>query len=207
MTATPRRDARSTAWQFVAPSGAAELLALADPDDCPEGAVAIAGGELVRHLRPRGWAAVAAPDLTATAEVAGCVDAAALLELLAHQVAPGGWLLCGVANAWYPGRRRAGALTLSRVRRCVHRAGLSIDAVYVALPDHHHPAVLAAAHPPGALDQALYRLPTTYVRSGARRSRIRRHVRVLMAAAAGVAPHALRLRFAPGYLVLARSLT
>jgi hypothetical protein len=201
-TTTPQ-DARSMTWQFVAPNDGAQLFAFAAPDDCPEDAITIAPAELRRHVGQAAWPAVAAPDLAAVVAEAGAGDAAATLELLGRQVAPGGWLLFGVANAWYPARR-AGALSLARLRRAVGRAGLHVESVYLAMPDHHHPAVLTAARPAGALDQVLYRLPTTYVGNTGRGTGARRRARMLMVACAGAAPHALRVRFAPGYLVVAR---
>lgn len=203
--ATTARDARSTAWQFVAPTDAAELLALAEPSDCPEGAVIVPAGELAAHLREMGWSAIAAPDLGRAAAEARSGHAAATTELLGGQVAPGGWLLVGAANTWYPGNRALdGTITLARLRRALHCAGLRIEALYLAFPDHRHPAVLAAAGSAAALDQMLYRLPTTYVGSGGRWHRTRRWVRMVMVLAAGAAPHRLRVQFAPGYFVLAR---
>jgi hypothetical protein len=193
------------AWQFVAPLDAPELLALAEPDDCPEGATVVRTGDFAAHLRAAGWPAVAAPDLGRAAHDAGVNHAVATTELLGGLVSPGGWLLVGAANAWYPGKHvRGGTVTLTGLRRAVRRAGLRIDGLYLTFPDHRHPAVLAAAASAAALDQVLYRLPTTYVDSGGRWPRTRRRVRVLTALAAGCAPHRLRVRFAPGYLVIAR---
>lgn len=193
------------AWQFVAPTDTPEMLVVAEPDESPRAAVTVCNADLARSLRPMGWPAVVAPDLGAAMTCVGRSDVAATLELLAGQVAAGGWLLFGVANAWYPGRAAgAGALSLGQLRRSVHRTGLQIDALYVALPDHRCPAVLAAAQPAGALDQVLYRLPITYVGGDARWPRMRRRARMLMASTAGAAPHALRLRLVPGYLVVAR---
>ena len=193
------------AWQFVAPANAPELLALAGPTDCPRGAVAVRPGDLAAYLRAAGWPAVAAPDLGRVSAADGNARLAATTELLGRQVAPGGWLLVGVANAWYPGNRASsGTLSLAGLRGAIQRAGLRIDALYLAFPDHRHPAVLANAATAAALDQVLYRLPTTYVDGGGRWPRTRRRVRMLMALAAGAAPHRLRVRFAPGYFVLAR---
>jgi len=204
-TAMTSRDARSMAWQFVAPSGVAAPLALANPDDCPKGAVVVPAGELAAHLRSAGWPAVVAPDLGRAAAEFADSHGSATTELLGRQVAPGGWLLVGAANAWYPGNHAADAcLTLARLRRALRRAGLRMDAVYLAFPDHRHPAVLAAAGSAAALDQVLFRLPTSYVAHGGRWHRTRRRVRTLMALAAGSAPHRLRVQFAPGYLVVAR---
>jgi hypothetical protein len=206
VTATAQhRDARSTTWQFVAPADAAELLVLADADDSPAGATAITGDELPWHLRPEGWAAVAAPDLGAVTANSSRHETLALLDLLAEQVAPRGWLLVGVANTRYPGGRTGGgALSLGQLRRAVHRAGLHLETLYLALPDHRHPAALAAARPAAALDQLLLRLPTTYVGSASRWARTRRGLRTMMAWAAGAAPHPLRVWLAPGYILIAR---
>jgi hypothetical protein len=205
---TAPRDARSMAWQFVAPPGTPEMLAFAEPSDCPAGAVAIDAGDLAAHVRAAGWPAVAAPDLGRTAAEIGDGDAAATTELLAGQVAAGGWLLIGAANAWYPGNRLTpSTLSLARLRRALHRAGLQLDALYLAFPDHRHPAVLAAADSAAALNQMLYRLPTGYVGTGGRWHRTRRRIRTAMAVAAAATPHRLRVRFAPGYLVLARRST
>ena len=203
--ATQRRDARSTTWQFVAPSDAAELLAFADPDDCPREATAVSGGDLTRHLRSAGWPAVAVPDLDAATAQLGRGGAASTLQFLGDQVARGGWLLFGLSNAWYPHRRGpGGALSLARVRRSLRRTGLEIDSLFIALPDHRRPAVLAAAWPSRALDEVGYRLPVTYVSDDSRWPSMQRLVRLLMVAAAAAAPHPLRLRLAPAYLVVAR---
>ncbi len=203
-TAGVRRDARSTTWQFVAPGQPTEFLVVADPADCPEGALAVAPGDLSRHCRPTGWPAVAAPDLGTASAQAGS-GAAALLELLAHQVAAGGWLLVGVSNSWYPARGGgSGRLSLARIHHVVRRGGLHVDALYVALPDHRRPAVLAASQPARALDEVLDRLPTSYVEANVRWPRARRRARSLLARAASSAPHAVRLRFAPAYVVVAR---
>jgi len=193
------------AWQFVAPTDAAEMLVFADPDDSPSGAVPVAPADFAHHRRSAGWPAVVAPDLGAVSAGVRARNAAAALQLLAEQVAVGGWMLFGIANPWYPGQRSGDhALSLAQLRRAVQRAGLHIDALYVALPDHRFPAVLAAARPARALDQVLYRLPTTYVGGDSRWPRLRRRVRMLMAATAGAAPHPLRLRLVPGYIAVAR---
>lgn len=198
------RDARSSTWQFVIPGDGGELLALAPPQDCPAGAVPVVPGTLAGHARPAGWSAVAAPDLaTVLAEVGGA-DVRAALDVLAGLVAPGGWLLVGAGNRWYPGGPREGRLGLAALRRRLQRAGLRIDAVYLAMPDHQRPAVLAAAHPARALDEVLYRLPTTYVDGSTRWPRARRRARSVLVSAAGAAPHSARLRFAPGFVVVAR---
>ena len=63
--APPRHDARSMAWQFVAPTGAPEMLVVAEPNDSGNGAVTVANADLARYLRAVGWPAVAAPDLGA----------------------------------------------------------------------------------------------------------------------------------------------
>ncbi|HEY3535326.1 MAG TPA: hypothetical protein VGK60_07140 [Pedococcus sp.] len=203
-TPTLPRDARSTTWQFVAPGHPGQLLAVVDPLDCPDDAVPVAATDLSLHRRPAGWPAVAAPDLGAASALAG-VGAATMLELLAGQVAGGGWLLFGVANTWYPTRGGArGRLSLAAIRREVHRAGLEVEALYVALPDHRRPAVLAAAGPARALDEVLHRLPTDYVEPGAHWRSARRRVRSLLAHAASTAPHAARLRLVPAYVVVAR---
>ena len=203
-TATLPRDARSTTWQFVAPGHPGRLLAVVDPRDGSRDVVPVAPDDLSLHRREAGWPAVAAPDLGTASAQAG-VDAATMLELLAGHVSAGGWLLFGVANAWYPTRGGArGRLSLAGVRRAVHRAGLEVEALYVALPDHRRPAVLAAARPARALDEVLDRLPTDYVEPGAHWRGTRRRVRSLLAHGASAAPHRARLRLVPAYIVVAR---
>jgi hypothetical protein len=199
------RDARLLNWQFVVPPDASELLLLADPADAPREAITVAVGGLADHLRSSGWPAIVAPDLGRWRIDGGAAGVAGLLATLAGQVKPGGWLAFGISNAWYPGSLRSvDALGLSRISRILHGAGLRIDELYLALPDHRHPAVLAAADPRTALNLVLDRRPTTYVPEGGRWPRLHRKMRRVLGAVAGIAPHWFRIRLVPGFVIVAR---
>ncbi len=198
-------DGRAMNWQFVLPAAPDGMLALAEPHTCPPAARRVPRGELIGHRRASGWPAIAVPDVGARIGGGDAACAAGLIGILAAQVAPGGWLGFGVANSWYPGSPRGRrSLGLGALRRVLRDNGLSIEALYVALPDHRHPAVLAAASPRAALDEVLRRLPTTYVPAGSRWSRVHRAMRTVLAGAAAMAPHVLRMRLAPAYVVVAR---
>jgi hypothetical protein len=201
----PTLDARLLNWQFVVPADATEPLVLADPANAPRNAITVAVGGVADHLRSSGWHAIVAPDLGRWHIDGGGAGVAGLLTTLAGQVAPGGWLAFGTSNAWYPGSLRSvDALGLSRIHRILAAAGLRMDDVYLALPDHRRPAVLAAAHPRTALELVLERLPATYVPAGGRWPRLHRRVRRVLVAAVGIAPHWLRIRLVPGFVIVAR---
>jgi hypothetical protein len=206
MTAlAPTGDARLLNWQFVVPTDATGLLVLADPADAPHGAITAAVGGVAGHLRSSGWHAIAAPDLGGWCIDGGAAGVAGLLATLAGQVIQGGWLAFGISNAWYPGSLRSvDALSLSQVRRSLRGSGLRIEAIYLTLPDHRRPAVLAAAHPRTALNLVLERMPTTYVPEGGSWPRLHRKVRRMLGASAGIAPHWLRIRLVPGFFIVAR---
>ncbi len=196
MTATvsDALDARTSNWRFVVPSGPAPVV------------VGAAGVPTDEVLGGPALAAVVAPDLGRPDEGSGIGPSPAdLLAALCARTAPGGWICVGFANRWYaraPFARRS--LGLDRVHREMVRNGLTVATTYVALPDHRHPALLVPAQRSAELDHVLRRMLVTYVPPSAPFPRLARRVLSVLRAVAVRTPHPVRLRFLPGYFVVAR---
>jgi hypothetical protein len=192
-------DARASNWRYVVPSEPTVAL-LAAPGGVSVETV-LSGPEQDALVAPDlgGWSDRTSP------RPGPALAAGQLLEALCGRVAPGGWLCVGFANRWYLARPLArGSLSLGAARRVLARTGLTAAVTYVALPDHRHPALLVPADRAAELDHVLHRMLLTYVPNGAPLPRLSRRVLAALRAAAVRAPHRLRVRLLPGYLLVAR---
>ena len=213
-------DARARNWRFLVPHEPPGMLLLPNADELAEPAALAAPTELAdlsgsvlvppgpdgAALLPVGrFPAVGASDLAAGTRGGTRRQSLRLLTELAAAVAPGGWLCVGFANARYPRSPLSrGSLPLPAVRRTLHRAGLATPAVYAALPDHRHPALLVPLARPAELTFALTHLVPTYEPAGARWPRLRRRMLQAQRWAALAAPHQVRSATVPAYCLLAR---
>jgi hypothetical protein len=195
----PDTDARASNWRYVVPSQPAQPLVLD-----------AGGAGIDSALSGQAWEAVVVTDLGAWVNRPGAKPTPMptvkhLLEDLCAQVAPGGWMCVGFANPWYPaGPLARGSLALRTARRVLSKAGMTLEATYVGLPDHRHPALLVPAARPAELDHVLRRMLPTYVPRGVPLPRLSRRVMAILRAAAARTPQRLRLALLPGYLLLAR---
>lgn len=184
-------DARAGNWRFVLPSTPPDPLVLDQLSGIPDPVTA--------H---RTCPAIVAPDLAAWAPR---TSSAELLGQLGELVAPGGWLLVGFANPWFPGHQRVsgGALGLGAAVRGLREHRLRPTICFAALPDHRHPVALVPIDRRDELDDLLLRVPATYVSNGTRAPRTNRRTRQVARRCAVLAPHRLRVAALPGFFLLA----
>jgi hypothetical protein len=199
-------DARTLNWRFVVPDEPPGLLYLPVDSEAPPGAVVAAPGGhgLAATLRGAPFPAVAVPDLGRWAPRRPA-EARRILARLAAALAPGGWLCAGFANACFPGTPAlTGALRLSSAERVLRRKGLSDLEVYLTLPAQRCPALLVPASRPVELDYVLRQLFLLYAPGEGDWAAARRQLLTLLGRGAMRVPHDLRMRFAPGFCVVAR---
>jgi hypothetical protein len=199
-------DARTMNWRFVVPATTGSLLVLpVNDEEVPDAVAPSRTGPGLRAALAEGpYSAVVAADVSRWTAAVG-LSTPRLLAALAGAVAPGGHLYAGFPGRLYPLHAASkGAVLPVRVRSALHRHGLQVAATFIALPTASCPALIVPVDSPEALDYVLRNLSFPYTPSS--RPIIGRSRQALvraMQAAAGRAPHGLRVAGAPGHGVLA----
>jgi hypothetical protein len=204
---TAKVDARLLNWRFLVPDEPEGLLLLpADGEPLPSAVIAEPRPDsLASALRRGPYPAIAVPDLGAWMRRRRPAGTGPLLARLCAAVAPAGWLCVGFANAWYPGApARPGSLRLRTALGILRRSGLTELEVFLALPSQRRPALLVPAARDTELDHVLRRLFLTYVPADSPWPTLRRRVLAVLRRGALVAPHGIRVQFAPAFCVVAR---
>lgn len=187
-------DARSDNWRFIVPSEPDDLLVLAADIDSID----------LDRIRAHGpYGGIAVTDLGAVATALER-SAGAVVAALAAALADDGWLLVGYSNRWSPLRAGRG-LAHRRVRGLLASAGLRASGSYLPLPDSAHPAMIVPASRRAELDHVLRSLFLNYLPADAGIPAWQRRLLPLVRALATIAPHRLRVAFAPAFYEVAVS--